>query len=127
MSVAASAASARKLSAACFGLACLCHNVCVVDSDAPFEGRTVAQASFTGQKAEPVRPVSRDGVPLNSQKFLGTTEFQKSYPRHEVRGALRLLRGAACRNVCVIALIAVLCYFVPAAAARACWSERVAS
>ena len=31
-----------------------------------------------------MRPVSRDAVPLNSQKFLGTTEFQKSYPRHEV-------------------------------------------
>ena len=53
-------------------------------SDAPFEGKTVAQASFTGQRADPVRPVSRDGVPLASQKFLGTSEFQKAYPRHAV-------------------------------------------
>ncbi len=54
-------------------------------SDAPFEGKTVAQASFTGQRADPVRPVSRDAVPLQSQKFLGTTEFQKAFPRHPVR------------------------------------------
>jgi hypothetical protein len=61
---------------------CVC--VCVCDSDAPFEGKTVAQASFTGQRADPVRPVSRDAVPLASQKFLGTSEFQKAYPRHAV-------------------------------------------
>ena len=66
-------------------------------SDAPFEGKTVAQASFTGAKADPVRPVSRDAVPLNSQKFLGTTEFQKSYPRHEVtsRGVRARARSRA--------------------------------
>jgi hypothetical protein len=74
-------------------------------SDAPFEGKTVAQASFAGGRADPVRPVSRDNAPLASQKFLGVTEFQKAYPRHEVRtgcgaamcvGAIVTTSGGCC-------------------------------
>ena len=57
---------------------------CGCFSTVPFEAKTEAQTSFTGVRPERTTVAKVDTTPLSPQKFLGSSEFQKSYPRHEV-------------------------------------------